>query len=109
MTIQSVQAAVCREFGVTLLELCSRRRGRDVMSARHVGMWLARRATPATLAEIGRAFGDRDRTTVYASVAVVDGLMASNPAWSARVWRLFGSVNSGESVARRRALLRAAA
>lgn len=75
-SLSAIQAAVCEHFRVTRLDLLSRRRGRDVARPRQVGMWLARHATPASLPEIGRAFGGRDHTTVLHAVRLIDGLVA---------------------------------
>jgi chromosomal replication initiator protein len=108
-SIQSIQDAVCRHFRVTHLDLCSRRQGRAVSRPRHVAMWLARHATAASLPEIGRAFGDRDHTTVMAALRRVDARMAADAAFAGQVWALFRAVNYGESVALRRSMMRAIA
>jgi hypothetical protein len=56
-------------FGVTPRDLRSDRRDRRVVVARHAAMWLARLMTGHSLPAIGRAFGDRDHTTVLYAVS----------------------------------------
>jgi chromosomal replication initiator protein len=41
-------------------------------------MWLARHTTPASFPAIGRAFGNRDHTTVMQACRRVDALMAAD-------------------------------
>ncbi len=84
-TIPAIQTVVADRFGMTVLDLLSRRRARAVARPRQVAMWIARHATLHSLPEIGRAFGDRDHTTVMAAIARVDALMAADPLFAARV------------------------
>ena len=84
-TIPAIQTVVADRFGMTVLDLLSRRRARAVARPRQVAMWIARHATLHSLPEIGRAFGDRDHTTVMAAIRRVDALMAADPAFAARV------------------------
>lgn len=90
MTIQEIQLQVCADYGVTLLDLVSRRRGRGIVQPRQVAMWLARHGTVASLSEIGKAFGGRDHTTVMHALERVDGQMARDPVFWARVQQLRG-------------------
>ncbi len=84
-TICAIQAAVAGQFGMTVLDLLSRRRARAVARPRQVAMWIARHQTLHSLPEIGGAFGGRDHTTVMAAIRRVDALMAADPAFAARV------------------------
>lgn len=77
-SVAAIQAAVIAAFGVSQLDLMSRRAGRLIARPRQVGYWLARHCTPMSLPEIGRAFGRRDHTTILHGIAVVDGLIARN-------------------------------
>jgi chromosomal replication initiator protein len=105
-TIRAVQEAVARRFGVTVLDLCSRRRGAAVVRPRHTAMWIARHVTLHSLPEIGRAFGDRDHTTVINGIARIEALMAVNAAFAAVLWTLVESVDCRESVMLRRSMIR---
>ena len=51
-------------FGVSLEDLRGHSRSRVLVNARQVAMYLSRELTGATLPTIGRAFGNRNHTTV---------------------------------------------
>lgn len=57
-------AAVARVFGMSLAQLRGRSQRQEVVSARGMAMYLARRLTGLTLEQIGQYFGGRDHTTV---------------------------------------------
>lgn len=64
ITIEDIQRVVCEHFGITLEELVGKRRSKEVVIPRQVGMYLARELTEASLPEIGQKFGGRDHATV---------------------------------------------
>ena len=61
--IKPVISAVAKYYDVSLNDLVSRRRTRNVVWARHVAMYLVKELTEHSLPAIGRAF-DRDHTSV---------------------------------------------
>ena len=67
-SINEILEATAQEFGVELGELKGKSRRRPVAKARHVAMYLAQELTQHTPGEIGRAVGERDRTTVNHAV-----------------------------------------
>jgi chromosomal replication initiator protein len=83
MTIHDIQRLVATRMGATALDLVSARQASA--RPRQVAMWLCRHATPASFPAIGRAFGNRDHTTVMQAVRRVDALMAADPAFAAVV------------------------
>jgi len=64
LTIDDIQRKVSEYYHVSVSELCSKTRTRDVTNARQVSMYLARELTPMSLPQIGNSFGNRDHTTV---------------------------------------------
>jgi chromosomal replication initiator protein len=64
VTIPRIQEAISERFGVTLDELVSPRRSQSVAYPRQVAMYLSRELTDSSLPKIGKAFGNRDHTTV---------------------------------------------
>jgi chromosomal replication initiator protein len=75
LRIEVIQGEICRYYGVTLDELCGDKRTRRIVGPRQVAMYLSRELTDASLPAIGRAFGDRDHTTVMYAVQKVAGQM----------------------------------
>ena len=108
MTIREIQAAVSRAFGVTGIDLLSRRQDIRVARPRQVAVWLARHLTPCSLSEIGREFG-RDHTSVGAAISRIDTLLASDKAFAAVVWRLMDALDHAATVELRRLQVRAVA
>jgi chromosomal replication initiator protein len=78
-TVEDVQAAACEAFGITREELLSTSRAARVTWPRQVAMYLAREFTDQTLPAIGRAFGDRDHTTVMHACKRTAERMAGDP------------------------------
>ncbi len=68
---ESVVKAVATFFGTTPSALASRSRRRDVLVPRQLAMYLCRRHTGASLAEIGRAVG-RDHPAVANAVGAIE-------------------------------------
>lgn len=64
VTIDTVLQAVTDYYGVDRGQLVGKRRNRQVVRPRQVGMYLSREVVGATLDEIGQHFGGRDHSTV---------------------------------------------
>jgi chromosomal replication initiator protein len=76
LSIEIIQGEVCRYYSVTHDELTGDKRTRRIVGPRQVAMYLSRELTDASLPAIGRAFGDRDHTTVMYAVQKVGAQMA---------------------------------
>jgi chromosomal replication initiator protein len=70
VTLESIQDAVCANYGITRAELLSPQRSPRIAHARQLAMYLARELTPLSLTAIARGF-DRDHTTVMHAVRAV--------------------------------------
>ena len=70
VTSRSVSELVSAQFKLSLDDLCSRSRKRAIAFPRQVAMYLCRKHTEETLAEIGKLF-NRDHSTVMHAVKVV--------------------------------------
>jgi chromosomal replication initiator protein len=108
-TIQSIQALVARRFHVTPMDLISRRRGAACSMPRQLAMWICRYATVCTLNEIGRAFGDRDHSTVLNAIERAERIMAEKPVISSIVWDVVRTVDEDHAVSLRRSMLKVVA
>ena len=64
ITIAAIQQAVADHYGISLDDLKSRRRHREVTVPRQLAMYLARELTDASFPRIGQEFGGRDHSTV---------------------------------------------
>ncbi len=72
VTIESIQKAVCEQFGLRLAEIKSKNNSRVIVFPRQIAMYLAKHLTDASLPEIGRQFGGKHHTTVLHSVDKIE-------------------------------------
>jgi chromosomal replication initiator protein len=79
VTVEHIQHKVCDFFNLKLSDLKAKNRTRAVAFPRQVAMYLARDLTHASLAEIGRAFGGKDHTTVLHAVDKIKALLQEDP------------------------------
>jgi len=88
LTLEAIQDAAAREWGVTPDGLKSKTRTKALTTPRQVAMFLARELLGVQLVEIGNAFGGRDHSTVIHSLDRVAAEIASDPAFASRVENL---------------------
>ena len=66
-TIQNILKAVGSYYNVKPADIKSKKRTREISSARQIAMYISREHTKLSLPEIGRQFGGKDHTTVIFS------------------------------------------
>ena len=74
VSIDIIQTEVCKFFKISKNEMLSSRRSRYLVRPRQTAIYLAKSLTSKSLPEIGRAFSNRDHTTVIHSVKTIDKL-----------------------------------
>ncbi len=84
-SVEDVQRVVCHHFKLKSSDLLSKDRHKSIAFARHVAMYLCRERLKCSLPELGRAFGNRDHTTVMSAVRKVKTLRESNPEVRAHI------------------------
>ena len=83
-SVREIQEQTCEAFGISMDDLLSSTRTQPVAFARQVAMYLARELTDATLPAIGRAFGNRNHTTVmHACKRTAERMAADREAYDA--------------------------
>ncbi|MEO6417957.1 MAG: chromosomal replication initiator protein DnaA [Polyangiaceae bacterium] len=95
-SVEDVQRVVCHHFKLKSGDLLSKDRHRSIAFARHVAMYLCRERLKCSLPELGRAFGNRDHTTVMSAVRKVKALRGADPEVRAHIEALerkLGSVD----------------
>jgi len=78
-SVDTIQAAVARHFGLTVEQLTSSSRRATINWARQVAMSLVRDLTDESLPAIGRAFGGRNHATVHNALQRVSDRLAGDP------------------------------
>jgi chromosomal replication initiator protein len=78
-SVEDIQRAVCHHFKLRSIDLLSKDRHKSIAFARHVAMYLCKQRLKCSFPELGRAFGNRDHTTVISAVRKVEALRTSDP------------------------------
>jgi chromosomal replication initiator protein len=89
--LSRIADTVSRRFGVPVAALASAGRSRALSLARQVAMYLARKYTDRSLAEIGKFFGDRNHAAVKSAEARVEGLRQTSPALAMDIEKIIDS------------------
>uniref|UniRef100_UPI00404B2BA8 chromosomal replication initiator protein DnaA n=1 Tax=Flavobacterium sp. TaxID=239 RepID=UPI00404B2BA8 len=78
ISIDYIQKVVSDYFQMDLNTLQSKTRKRDVVQARQLAMFFAKKYTKASLANIGSQIGDRDHATVLHACKTIDNLASTD-------------------------------
>lgn len=93
--ISQVVVAVCEYFGLTPEQLGRKGREGEVVRARQIGFFVARKMTERSFNEIGQQFGGFDHSTVFHGVRQIERLMRENPEVHTDVDTIISSVLNG--------------
>ncbi len=78
-SVEDIQRAVCHHFHLRSSDLVSKDRHKSVAFARHVAMYLCKQRLKCSFPELGRAFGNRDHTTVMSAVRKIEAQRDTDP------------------------------
>lgn len=76
---------VCEKHGITYIELCSKRRARTLVMARHEACYRLRNETTMSYPQIGQRIGGRDHTTALSSIKRYERMLAGEVYRDTRV------------------------
>lgn len=93
MTVEMISELIAKQFQVSMKELQSKSRKKRCTFPRQVAMYLCRKHTEDSLADIGRAF-NRDHSTVLHSIKKVTNLAVRDTSVNAQVELLSGKIKS---------------
>jgi chromosomal replication initiator protein len=96
MSVEDIQKAVCSHFRLSNSELLSKDRHKSVAFARQVAMYVCRQRLKSSFPELGRAFGNRDHTTVMSAVRRVEQLRQRDPQVNAHLEAIEQKLASSE-------------
>jgi len=78
-SVEDIQRVVCHHFHLRSNDLLSKDRHKSVAFARHVAMYLCKSRLKCSFPELGRAFGNRDHTTVMSAVRKIETQKGTDP------------------------------
>jgi chromosomal replication initiator protein len=93
VTIQDVHDVVCNYYRLDKPELQAKTRKHEIVEPRQVAMYLAKKFTNKSLAQIGRLTGNRDHATVSHGIKVVESQMKVNRSYKAMIESLEEKLN----------------
>ncbi len=94
ISVEDIQRKASEFFNVKLSDMRTKNRTRAVCVPRQIAMYLARQLTHASLAEVGRAFGGKDHTTVLHAVERVRALIQEDPKFKKTIESLTRDVTT---------------
>jgi len=83
VSIDQIQEVIAKYFDMDVDTLCSKSRKRNIVQARQLAMFFAKKYTKASLASIGSQIGDRDHATVLHACKTVDNLLETDKQFKA--------------------------
>lgn len=93
LTVASIQEVVAKHFGVTIVEILSNDRHRRAVLARHIAMYLAKKAMAKSYSEIARRFGV-DHAAVIHAVRKIGGMIERDEVFAREVEAIKGRLSS---------------
>jgi chromosomal replication initiator protein len=93
---QSIKKAVATFYGISVEEMISRRRSRNISFPRQIAMYLIRELTDFSLPKIGSSFGGKDHTTVMHACDKIAIGIQTNPEIKQVVNQIKESLETGK-------------
>lgn len=88
ISIDFIKKVVCEYFGIPVSEINVSSRKREIVQARQLAMYFAKKHTKASLAIIGMQCGNKDHATVLYACKAVNNLMDTNKTFRSTVEEL---------------------
>ncbi len=79
LTAENIQKTVARHFGITIEELKSSKRNKEILIPREVAMYLTRKITKNSLPEIKAKFGVKSHATIINACKKIEKELEKNP------------------------------
>lgn len=95
VTPELIISVISDQYGVTEENLISKKRSREIALPRQIAMYLCRELTQLSTTNIGRAFGNRDHTTVMHGCDKISEDMKANFSFKKRIEELIDLIRNG--------------
>ena len=92
MSIEAIQQQVANHFNLAQEQLTGKGRKQDVVTARHIAMFLVRSLIGSHFTAIGLHFGNRDHSTVIHAVNTVEKKCKNDPSFASLVEDLSNTI-----------------
>ena len=92
VTIEQITRATAQFYKITLTDIKSKTRTKEITNARHVAMYLSQKIINSKLQEIGKYFSGRDHTSVMHAIKKIKGTIKKDLALSRQVIEIENSI-----------------
>lgn len=92
ITVDTIQKCVAAQFGVSLGDLKTKRRNKNIVLPRQVAMYLSRELTQLSLPEIGEFFGGKDHTTILYSYNKIKRVLEKDVAVKNKIRQIIKTI-----------------
>ncbi len=72
VSAEEIQREVCNVFNLTIADLKSKSRSKNIVLPRQIAIYLVRKLTDLSLNEIGQSFGNRDHSTIIHAIEKIE-------------------------------------
>ena len=93
VTVSKIFSAIYDKYGISRDEITGLKRSQNIVSVRHIAVYLIREITEMSQTNIGKIF-NRDHTTVIASIEKVEKKMKTDSAYRAEINALRKTIES---------------
>lgn len=94
ITPELIMEIIAKQYDITIDDLISKKRNREIAMPRQIAMYLCREMTSLSTTNIGRAFGNRDHTTVMHGCEKVADTMKEDFSFKKRVEEIMGLIKN---------------
>lgn len=92
LTIEEIVSKVCKHFGLDESVIFAKTRKKDVVQARQIAMYLAKKHTDQTISRIGKMIGNKDHATVIHSINQIKDILDINKPFEAELKKIESSL-----------------
>lgn len=78
VTVDDILKLVSQHYNIKIQEMKARKRTKNILTARQIGMFMLRKHLEISLVEIGNIFGGKDHTTVLNSINKIENQQKDN-------------------------------
>ncbi len=96
ITLEGIISVISKELNIKPSEIKSKKRSKNIVEARRIGIYLARTLTPNSMPKLAQFFGMKDHTAVSHNMKKINELIETNEAFKLRVENLKNRVLSKE-------------
>jgi len=94
ITGEYIKSEVAKKYGLTIEDLNSRKRTKQIAYPRQIAMYITRELTDLSLPKIGDVFGGRDHSTVIHAYDKISADLESDPIFKIEITNLIKEIKS---------------